>query len=64
MESDINHLIARLGQVDGFGDTGNHLLNIVKSKKPEQVTAKLEEKDSDSKDPKADRTADEDAQKT
>ncbi|KAI0429511.1 Vps54-like protein-domain-containing protein [Xylaria sp. FL1042] len=63
MESDINHLVARLGQVDGFGDTGEHLLNIVKSKKPEQVAAKPEEKDGDSKDVKPDHTADEDAQK-
>ncbi|KAI1354871.1 Vps54-like protein-domain-containing protein [Xylaria sp. FL0043] len=64
MESDINHLVARLGQIDGFGDTGEHLLNIVKSKKPDQVAAKpSEEKDSGSKDAKPDSTADEDAQK-
>ncbi|GAW18974.1 hypothetical protein ANO14919_084580 [Xylariales sp. No.14919] len=70
MRSDIDHLIARLGQIDGFGDTGNHLLNIVKSKRPEQAPAKSssetnpEDKDSASKDPKADGVADEDVQKT
>ncbi|GAP93109.1 putative garp complex component [Rosellinia necatrix] len=40
MESDINHLIARLGKIDGFGDLGDHLLNIVKSKKMEQTSAR------------------------
>ncbi|KAI1337513.1 Vps54-like protein-domain-containing protein [Xylariaceae sp. FL0016] len=33
MKSDIEYLNARLGKIDGFGDAGDHLLNIVKSKK-------------------------------
>ncbi|KAI0966677.1 Vps54-like protein-domain-containing protein [Xylaria arbuscula] len=64
MESDIKHFIARLGQVDGFGDTGDHLLNIVKSKKPEPVAANPVEKDSDSTDSKAGDATDEDVPKT
>ncbi|KAI1103274.1 putative GARP complex component [Jackrogersella minutella] len=35
MESDIQYLIARLGKLDGFGDTGDSLLAVVISKKPE-----------------------------
>ncbi|TGJ79368.1 hypothetical protein E0Z10_g9385 [Xylaria hypoxylon] len=67
MKLDIDHLIAQLGQIDGFGDTGNYLHNIVKSKKPEQATpkssseTKSEENDSDTKDPKEDGVVDEDA---
>ncbi|KAJ2990662.1 hypothetical protein NUW58_g2837 [Xylaria curta] len=69
MESDVNYLIARLGKIDGFGDTGDHLLSIVKSKKAGQATTEdgqdlQDEKDSDSKDPKPDGAADEDAQKS
>ncbi|KAI8947249.1 Vps54-like protein-domain-containing protein [Xylaria longipes] len=71
MDSDINYLIARLGKIDGFGDTGDHLLNIVKSKKSEQATTAAksssetqpERKDSDGKDPKPDGTVDGDARK-
>ncbi|KAI0490476.1 Vps54-like protein-domain-containing protein [Xylaria cf. heliscus] len=71
MESDINYLMARLSKIDGFGDTGDHLLNIVKSKKPEQVMAapksstemELEKKDSASKDPKSDGTVNDNTQK-
>lgn len=79
MELDINYLIARLVKIDGFGDTGDHLLNIVKSKKSAQATAsaaaaaaaaaksssdtQLEKKDSDNKDPKPDATVDDNAQK-
>ncbi|KAI0525414.1 Vps54-like protein-domain-containing protein [Xylaria bambusicola] len=59
MESDVLHLIARLDQVDGFGDTGDHLLNIVKSKQSNLAATKPEAKDSDDK---KDPTADEDAQ--
>ncbi|KAK6954775.1 hypothetical protein Daesc_004744 [Daldinia eschscholtzii] len=36
MESDIEYLISRLNKIDGFGDTGDSLLGIVKSKKPEK----------------------------
>ncbi|OTB06078.1 hypothetical protein M426DRAFT_319155 [Hypoxylon sp. CI-4A] len=36
MESDIEYLISRLGKIDGFGDTGENLLKIVKAKKPEK----------------------------
>ncbi|KAI0150194.1 Vps54-domain-containing protein [Xylariaceae sp. FL1272] len=32
MEADINHLIARLGKIEGFGDSGDQLLRIIKSK--------------------------------
>ncbi|KAI0437944.1 Vps54-like protein-domain-containing protein [Xylaria telfairii] len=72
MESDINYLIARLVKIDGFGDTGDHLLNIVKSKKSAQAAAaaaksssdvQLEQKDSDNKDSKPDATVDDNAQK-
>ncbi|KAJ8125078.1 hypothetical protein O1611_g8562 [Lasiodiplodia mahajangana] len=63
MESDINYLIARLGKIDGFGDAGDYLLNIVKSKQSAQAAAKTssepkpDEKDNDSNDLKADETA-------
>ncbi|KAI1357776.1 Vps54-like protein-domain-containing protein [Xylaria arbuscula] len=65
MESDVHHLISRLGQIDGFGNTGDHLLNIVKSKQSKLVAAKPEEKDSESdgKVDDADPPADEDSQK-
>lgn len=69
MESDINYLIARLGKIDGFGTTGDHLLNIVKSKRSAQAAVKssaetqLERKDSNSKDPKTDGTTEEDSEK-
>lgn len=70
MESDINYLIARLSKIEGFGTTGDHLLNIVKSKRAAQAAVKsspetqLEKKeDSDSKDAKADGTADDDSEK-
>lgn len=33
MKSDINYLNGRLSKIDGFGDTGDYLLNIVNSKK-------------------------------
>lgn len=33
MESDIKYLIDRLAKIDGFGDTGESLLSIVRSKK-------------------------------
>lgn len=39
MESDIEYLTGRLSKIDGFGDTGEHLLGIVKSKKPAQAVA-------------------------
>lgn len=46
MQSDINYLNNRLSKVDGFGDTGDYLLNIVNSKKidspPPAVPAKNE----------------------
>ncbi|CAJ2507381.1 Uu.00g085670.m01.CDS01 [Anthostomella pinea] len=40
MRSDIEYLNARLDKIDGFGDTGAHLLSIVNSKRPEQSAAK------------------------
>ncbi|KAI1821568.1 Vps54-like protein-domain-containing protein [Xylaria intraflava] len=67
MESDINYLISRLGKIDGFRDTGDHLLNIIKSKKPTPSTTednsegKPQETDSTSLDPKAKTTVDSDA---
>ncbi|KAJ8123890.1 hypothetical protein ONZ43_g261 [Nemania bipapillata] len=69
MESDINYLIGRLSKIDGLGDTGDYLLNIVKSKRSEQTTAKTSseskvEKDNDTNTSKTDGTDDEDAQKT
>ncbi|KAI2615869.1 Vps54-domain-containing protein [Hypoxylon sp. NC1633] len=36
MGSDIEYLASRLSKIDGFGDTGDHLLSIVKAKKPTQ----------------------------
>ncbi|KAI2643179.1 Vps54-domain-containing protein [Xylaria nigripes] len=38
MESDISYLTSRLGKISGFGDTGDHLLNIAKSKRPAPAT--------------------------
>lgn len=35
MEQDINFLVSRLGKIEGFGDTGDTLLSIVKAKKVE-----------------------------
>ncbi|KAI1126017.1 Vps54-like protein-domain-containing protein [Nemania abortiva] len=75
MEADINYFTGRLEKIDGFGDTGDFLLNIVKSKKSAQAAAaaaaaaktssesKPEEKDNGSDDSKTD-GASEDAQKT
>ncbi|KAI0403179.1 Vps54-like protein-domain-containing protein [Xylaria palmicola] len=67
MESDINYLIARLGKIDGFGNTGDYLLNIIKSKKSAQATAespetKPEKEDNENEDAKPDGAADGDAQ--
>lgn len=47
MEQDINFLISRLNKIEGFGDTGEKLLAIVKTKKvedppPDQVEAEDE----------------------
>ncbi|KAH9904681.1 putative GARP complex component [Xylariomycetidae sp. FL2044] len=39
MESDIGYLASQLGKIDGFGDVGDHLLSIVKSKKTEQTAS-------------------------
>ncbi|KAF2970388.1 hypothetical protein GQX73_g3224 [Xylaria multiplex] len=70
MKLDIDHLISRLGQINGFGDTGNYLLKIIMAKRPEQGPAKSsseaqpEEKDSDKKNPKADGVIDEYSQTT
>ncbi|KAI8630341.1 Vps54-domain-containing protein [Xylariaceae sp. FL1651] len=70
MESDIEYLIARLGKIDGFGDTGDHLLKIIKSKRSQQATTKgsveekLEEKDSTTKEAEAEEKADGDAYRT
>ncbi|KAI0135673.1 Vps54-domain-containing protein [Daldinia grandis] len=36
MESDMEYLISRLSKIDGFGDTGDSLLGIIKTKKPEK----------------------------
>ncbi|KAI1391432.1 putative GARP complex component [Hypoxylon trugodes] len=36
MRSDIEYLTARLGKIDGFGETGDNLLSIINSKKVEQ----------------------------
>lgn len=33
MESDIEYLVNRLGKIDGFGNTGDSLLSIIRSKK-------------------------------
>ncbi|KAI1332121.1 Vps54-domain-containing protein [Xylariaceae sp. FL0255] len=44
MQADIEYLISRLGKLDGFGNTGDHLLQIAKSKKiTEQATKPGEE---------------------
>ncbi|KAI1497556.1 Vps54-like protein-domain-containing protein [Biscogniauxia marginata] len=39
MESDIDYLIARLGKIAGFGDTGDQLMSLVKGKKSEHQAA-------------------------
>ncbi|KAI0398129.1 Vps54-domain-containing protein [Xylariaceae sp. FL0594] len=43
MESDVDYLISELGKIDGFGDLGDHLLGIIRSKRstllPEKSTA-------------------------
>ncbi|KAK8038080.1 GARP complex component [Apiospora phragmitis] len=36
MEDDIGYLINRLSKVEGFANTGEHLLNIVKTKQPDK----------------------------
>jgi vacuolar protein sorting-associated protein 54 len=67
---DIDYLVARLGKIDGFGDTADYLLTIAKSKRPEKTideggsAEKPEDKDSESKDAKTDDTANENSQKT
>lgn len=33
MESDIEYLMSRLSKIEGFGDTGENLVGIVRSKK-------------------------------
>ncbi|KAH8664290.1 Vps54-like protein-domain-containing protein [Xylariales sp. PMI_506] len=45
MQSDINYLISRLSKIDGFGNTGEHLLNIIKEKKVEEPPAVPEKDD-------------------
>lgn len=70
MESDISYLVNRLGNIDGFGDTGDYLGDIVKSKKPTQAPTesnsdeKSEVKENDSKDAGMEVTVDEDVQNT
>jgi vacuolar protein sorting-associated protein 54 len=73
MESDLDYLVSRLGKIDGFGDAGDYLLNIVKSKRSEQADAKAkseekpaekpDEKGSDNKDVSSNLQAYVDAQK-
>lgn len=46
MASDINYLITRLSKIEGFGDTGEYLLNIVNSKKVDSPPPAVPEKDS------------------
>lgn len=48
MQSDINYLITRLSKIDGFGDTGEYLLNIVNSKKVDSPPPAVPEKDAGS----------------
>ena len=49
MEQDIDYFVARLGKIEGFGDTGNKLLGVVKEKKvespPEEEKEKQKEED-------------------
>lgn len=35
MEQDIDYLVARLGKIEGFGETGSKLLTVVKEKQVE-----------------------------
>ena len=37
MKQDIDYFVARLGKIEGFGDTGNKLLGVVKEKKVEPL---------------------------
>ncbi|KAI0169604.1 Vps54-domain-containing protein [Hypoxylon sp. FL1284] len=39
MESDVEYLVSRLGKIEGFGDTGENLLGIIRSKKPPEKKA-------------------------
>jgi vacuolar protein sorting-associated protein 54 len=45
MQSDINHLNSRLSKIDGFGDTGDYLINIINSKRIESSPPAVPEKD-------------------
>ncbi|KAI1135131.1 putative GARP complex component [Hypoxylon sp. FL0543] len=69
MESDIEYLVSRLGKIDGFGDTGDHLLSIIRSKRPEKKPepAKAETKEEiankDSEDSKEKNSSTDDAPK-
>ncbi|KAK9769071.1 putative Vps54-like protein-domain-containing protein [Seiridium cardinale] len=45
MQSDINYLDSRLSKLDGFGDTGQYLLNIVNTKKIDSPPPAVPEKD-------------------
>lgn len=45
MQADIGYLNTRLSKLDGFGDTGEYLLNIVNAKKIETPPPAVPEKD-------------------
>lgn len=45
MEQDINYLISRLGKIEGFGDTGEKLLGVVKDKKVEPPAEEAKEEE-------------------
>ena len=50
MEQDVNYLISRLSKIEGFADTGEKLLGVVKEKKvePPPEEEKAEEAQADS----------------
>jgi vacuolar protein sorting-associated protein 54 len=70
MKSDVEYLITRLGKVEGFGDVGDRLLAVIKSKKSAQIPVKStaeekpEEKNNDNKETRTENTVDDGARKT
>jgi len=70
MESDANYLIARLGKIEGFGDVGDHLLAVIKSKKSAQIPVKStaeetpKETNNDNKETNTENTVDDGTQRT
>jgi vacuolar protein sorting-associated protein 54 len=61
MIRDIEYYIAKLGKIDGFGDSGEYLMNIVQSKQiepPEPPAPAVPEKDTKETTPEAAKPSD------